>query len=95
MCKFNNNLFAIYVLAFGLIITLIQSTNASPVDFLLFDDYDEEPTGPAQDYDLHYDQRQNGTGNFRLHIDGVVIGVPSSGSASDMVWYWFNSTINI
>lgn len=85
MCKFNNNLFAIYVLTFGLVITLIQSANGNPIDFLLFDDYDEEPAGQAQDYDLHYDQRQNGTGNFRLHIDGVVIGVPSSGGASDMV----------
>ncbi|XP_059057146.1 uncharacterized protein LOC131850800 [Achroia grisella] len=30
---------------------------------------------PTPDCDKHYDQRQNGTENYRLNIDGVVIAV--------------------
>lgn len=59
--------------------------DASPIDYLLFDDFDdEESQDPSQDqdYDLHYDQRQNGTGNIRLNIEGIVIGMPSSASSS-------------
>lgn len=87
MCKFNNRLFTIHVIWLNLIILFTASCNCGPIDFLLFDDYDEEGSSAAagQDYDLSYDQRQNGTGNFRLNIDGVVIGVPSAGMASEMV----------
>lgn len=58
-----------------------------PIDFFLddIDDDDEELSQP--DYDLHYDERQNGTENYRLRINGVLIAIPStitSNSASSI-----------
>lgn len=37
---------------------------------------------PIDDFDMRFDQRQNGTENIRLRIDGVLIGLPSSFSSS-------------
>lgn len=86
MCKFNNKLFTSYLIWWNLFALLADTCNGGPVDFLLFDDYDETGSPLAgPDYDLNYDQRQNGTGNFRLSIDGVVIGMPSSAMTSDMM----------
>lgn len=64
---------------------LIASYSASPIDFTLLDDLIDEPA-PA-DHDLTYDQRQNGTENIRLNVDGVIIAFPSAASsqASSMV----------
>lgn len=74
MCKFNQNLFiTIFFLAF------IKTFNAYPVDYTLLDDLMDEPSNDG-DFDLTYDQRQNGTENIRLHVDGVVIAFPSSSS---------------
>jgi hypothetical protein len=72
MCKFNNHLFTFAVLVtVNLVFECVQS--ASLGDFLeLLDQTEPEP--PA-DYDVYYDQRQNGTENYRLKIDGVVVAV--------------------
>lgn len=77
MCKFNNNLFIISVLWYSvwLFLTKITISNGHPLDALLADDYIDED---SVDYDLFYDQRQNGTENFRVRIDGVMIALPSS-----------------
>jgi len=80
-------------LRLSLFLLYIIGCHGSPIDFLLLDDYiDDEPqisnnnnNNNGQDFDVHYDQRQNGTGNFRLHIDGVVIAAPSSAGAGEMV----------
>lgn len=52
---------------------------AAPVDYLLLDGLNNnDETG---DYDMMYDQRQNGTENFRLHVDGVVVAFPASATS--------------
>lgn len=61
-----------------------RSSHGTPLGFLFdyIDDgvgYDDMSKG---DYDLRYDQRQNGTENVRLNIDGVIIAVPGSSSSS-------------
>lgn len=78
MCKFNANLFIITVWC-SVWIMLIGTNRASPIDFMLLDEFIDEPA--ASDHDLTYDQRQNGTENIRLNIDGVIIAVPSSSSS--------------
>lgn len=76
MCKFNQFL-ALFVVCCA---QLIQISVTSPLGTLLFDDYvDEQIDG---DYDLHYDERQNGTENYRLNINGVVIAVPGASSSA-------------
>lgn len=75
MCKFNQNLFiTIFFLA------LFKTLNAYPVDYSLLDDLIDDPLNDS-DRDLTYDQRQNGTENFRLRVDGVVVAVPQSSSS--------------
>lgn len=59
----------------------MRSVRASPFDLLLLDDLIDDDGGVKDDYDLHYDQRQNGTENIRLRVDGVVIALPSSSSS--------------
>lgn len=78
MCKFTNKLFAISVL----LLVATRSSQASPLSFLF--DYldDSSRSGDDGNYDLTYDQRQNGTENVRLNLDGVLIAVPSSGGSS-------------
>lgn len=71
MCKFNQ-----FLVLFVCCTQLIQFGVASPLS--LFDDYADEQTD--DDYDLHYDERQNGTENYRLNINGVVIAVPGASS---------------
>lgn len=46
---------------------------------MLLDDLIDEP-GYESDHDLTYDQRQNGTENIRLRLDGVIVAFPSSSS---------------
>jgi len=73
MCKFNQ-----LIVLFICCAQLIEIGVTSPLGTLLFDDYvDEQPDG---DYDLHYDERQNGTENYRLNIKGVVIALPGASS---------------
>lgn len=71
MCKFNQ-----FLVLFVCCAQLIQIGVASPLS--LFDDYADEQTD--DDYDLHYDERQNGTENYRLNINGVVIALPGASS---------------
>lgn len=81
MCKFNQNLFTVFLL-WGSIL-LIQTLDAAPVDYLLLDDLinDYEPNN-GNDFDMTFDQRQNGTENVRLRIDGVLVAIPSSASST-------------
>lgn len=82
MCKFTNKLFAISVV----LLIATRSTSGSPFGSLF--DYLDDNNGPVYDdvnrgdYDLRYDQRQNGTENVRLNVDGVLIAIPSSSSSS-------------
>lgn len=75
MCKFNQNLFLMTICGFALIAML----TASPVDLSFLDDLMD---GPSYDinpsHDMKFDQRQNGTENLRLNVDGVIIAFPSS-----------------
>lgn len=55
---------------------------------------------PAPDCDhAHYDQRQNGTENYRLNIDGVVIAVAPADTlleaASDLSDYFDQSSLEL
>lgn len=76
MCKFNQNLFIVWC---SIWLVLIKVYNAYPLDFMLLDELIDEP-GNVPDHDLTYDQRQNGTENIRLRIDGVIVALPSSSS---------------
>lgn len=49
-----------------MIITLLNLASSAPAD--------------CKDHGEHYDQRQNGTENYRLNIDGVVIAVAPADS---------------
>lgn len=62
-------LFIIFVVA-------VAGIEGSPVRFLSggFDQDDFM----YEDYDLYYDQKQNGTSNVRLNVDGVALLVPVS-----------------
>ncbi|XP_053691847.1 uncharacterized protein LOC128740334 [Sabethes cyaneus] len=46
--------------------------------------YDDDYESNEDDYDVIFDQRQNGTENMRFSVDGVVIAVPSPPSHSDI-----------
>lgn len=81
MCKFNQNLFLVTICGFA----LIELLTASPVDLSFLDDlmdgsssYDIDPN--LAHHDLKYDQRQNGTENLRLNLDGVIVAFPASTS---------------
>lgn len=51
------------------------------MDFSFLDDLMDGPSYDVDhDMDLKYDQRQNGTENFRLNVDGVIIAFPASTS---------------
>lgn len=63
-------------------LALIQTLNAAPVDYLFLDDLIDDDSNHAGDYDMTFDQRQNGTENIRLRIDGVIVAFPSSASSS-------------
>lgn len=78
MCKFSNKLFTISIL----LLISTHYTRATPLG-LLFDYIDEDhfDDGNKGDYDLRYDQRQNGTENVRLNIDGVLIAIPTSATS--------------
>ncbi|KAI8041862.1 uncharacterized protein LOC128263391 [Drosophila gunungcola] len=89
MCKFTNRLFVFALLlpAFGKLLAQpvggkIRPGNSRNVvsDLLevLYDDYSDNG---FQREDILYDQRQKGTENYQLKVDGVVIGLaPQMGS---------------
>lgn len=73
MCKLNNSILVLILLN----VFVINVINSTPLGGIFNDDeYSDE------DFDLHYDERQKGTENLRLRIDGVVLGIPASGSSS-------------
>lgn len=56
----------------------LSTSRASPIDYLLADDQ----SNSRNDFDMRFDQRQNGTENIRLRVDGVLIAFPSAVSSS-------------
>lgn len=60
----------------------LSSTRASPIDYLLLDDSADDQSNSRNDFDMRFDQRQNGTENIRLRVDGVLIAFPSAVSSS-------------
>lgn len=80
MCKFNQNLFIATLFWCGIWLALSNQSSASPIDLMGIDDFIDEPTNEG-DHDLTYDQRQNGTENIRLNLNGVVIAFPSASSS--------------
>lgn len=60
------------------------SIAASPIDFL-FSDSEDNSRSELRASDLRYDQRQNGTENIRLRVDGVLIALPSSVAQSGAI----------
>uniref|UniRef100_A0A1I8NXG4 Uncharacterized protein n=1 Tax=Stomoxys calcitrans TaxID=35570 RepID=A0A1I8NXG4_STOCA len=87
MCKFNNRLFVFYLLS------LVLATLAKPI--LKHHEESQESNlnfnellaltsllAPQDNYDLHYDQRQKGSENYRVKLDGFFIGIPQEESAS-------------
>lgn len=73
MCKFNAHLL-IFLLALNL--AIVQQAQCASLGNLL--NLNDEPNE-----DVTYDQRQNGTENFRIRIDGVAIVVADMGSNSN------------
>ncbi|XP_058454779.1 uncharacterized protein LOC131432487 [Malaya genurostris] len=73
MCKYTNGLFWITVF---IAITLVGGSPVLTYD----DDYDSA----EDDYDVVFDQRQNGTENVRVSVDGIVIAVPAPPAQSDI-----------
>lgn len=61
-------------------LTSLESLNAAPIDYALLEDLvnNDESTN---DFDVAYDQRQNGTENLRLRIDGLILAFPSAASS--------------
>lgn len=80
MCKFNQNLFIISIILCFVWLKSFKSLNAAPIDYALLDDLisNDESTN---DFDVAYDQRQNGTENLRLRIDGLILAFPSAASS--------------
>ena len=66
-----------------LIILKCAITLCLPLDQLLSDLLTQQDDGTDEfgDYDLHYDQRQNGTENYRISLNGVIVAIPT-GAAS-------------
>lgn len=40
---------------------------------------------PKEDYNLHYDQRQTGSENYRLHLDGFFIAAPHDINTDNLI----------
>lgn len=62
-----------------------QRSSGSPLEQLLtdfLDDASDSQPDFGDDYELHFDQRQNGTENYRLNVDGVLIAVPAASQNS-------------
>lgn len=70
-------------LALAILLVVATTVTCSPLE-LLFGDYldlspsDESKHDAEDDYDIHYDQRQTGTENYRLNIEGVLIAAPAA-----------------
>ncbi|XP_065088922.1 uncharacterized protein LOC135710331 [Ochlerotatus camptorhynchus] len=73
MCKYNSRLFW-----FALAGTLSLACGLPVFS------YDDDYNSAEDDYDVIFDQRQNGTENVRLSVDGIMIAVPAPPSQSDI-----------
>ncbi|XP_055642460.1 uncharacterized protein LOC129779186 [Toxorhynchites rutilus septentrionalis] len=73
MCKYSNGLLLIAI-----------TTSISLVCGLPVLSYDDDYDSGENDYDVIFDQRQNGTENVRLSVDGIVIAVPAPPSQADL-----------
>ncbi|XP_073823488.1 uncharacterized protein [Musca autumnalis] len=89
MCKFHNRLFVFSLLTFGWSGHLVCSKPALKQDTnedsnLNFNEIMALSAllSPQDNYDLHYDQRQKGSENYRVKLDGFFIGIPQEESSS-------------
>lgn len=80
MCKYNNRLFSFIIILQIIIINNVQSASISS---LVLDGIDSSDIANRDDYDVIYDQRQTGTENLRIHVDGVIIGLPGGGGSGN------------
>lgn len=69
-------------------VLMVANASASPLETLLTE-YLEAGAGTKltadaedADYDLHYDQRQSGSENYRLNVDGVMMTVPAASEST-------------
>lgn len=69
-------------------VLMANTARASPLETLLTE-YLEAGAGTKltadavdADYDLHYDQRQSGSENYRLNVDGVMMTVPAASEST-------------
>ncbi|KFB43075.1 hypothetical protein ZHAS_00010755 [Anopheles sinensis] len=58
-------------------LALVVRTDALPVSSFLGDDGDYADSYEDNDYDVVFDQRQNGTANVHLSVDGVLLALPA------------------
>lgn len=68
-----------------LVFVASKRSSGSPIEQLLsdfLDDASDSQPDFGDDYELHFDQRQNGTENYRLNVDGVLIAVPAASQSS-------------
>lgn len=82
MCKFNQNLFTVFLLWSPIWLAIFQAIDTAPLDYLLLDDFSDDDPINGGDYDMTFDQRQNGTENLRVRVNGVLIAFPKSVSSS-------------
>lgn len=81
MCKFHHHLF---LMTIGLLFVMIASRSlntATAKDSSENFSYLMDLLMPKDDYNLHYDQRQKGNENYRLHLDGFFIAMPHQGDS--------------
>ncbi|KAL9706363.1 hypothetical protein quinque_009881 [Culex quinquefasciatus] len=71
-----SRVFLLAVVAIGGSLTLVGALPVLSYD----DDYDSV----EDDYDVVFDQRQNGTENVRLNLDGLMIALPGPLQQSDL-----------
>ncbi|XP_075153804.1 uncharacterized protein LOC142227249 [Haematobia irritans] len=86
MCKFNNRLFVFSLLSIVVACKTkpilkheeSQETNLNFNELLALTSL----LAPQDNYDLHYDQRQKGSENYRIKLDGFFVGIPQEESSS-------------
>uniref|UniRef100_A0A182P679 DUF4794 domain-containing protein n=1 Tax=Anopheles epiroticus TaxID=199890 RepID=A0A182P679_9DIPT len=60
-----------------LVALAVVQIDSLPVTSFLDDDSDYDDSFENDDYDLVFDQRQNGTANVHLSVDGVMLALPA------------------
>uniref|UniRef100_A0A182NGL4 Uncharacterized protein n=1 Tax=Anopheles dirus TaxID=7168 RepID=A0A182NGL4_9DIPT len=74
MCPDRSGRFGTFLLLLVLAVVRIESL---PVTSLLDDDSSDYDDFYDDDYDIVFDQRQNGTANVHLSVDGVMVALPA------------------